>query len=113
MFDLSISDEYRRAAFKAIAATLFVVFALLLLADPSHAAGTNGAEFKALYDLVAGWATGYLGRVITVVFLLVGLGVGIARGSVFGVVVTLVVAVAFVMLPTIIDAIFAGSAAAG
>ena len=46
-------------------------------------------------------------------FLLVGLGVGIARGSVFGVVVTLVVAVAFVMLPTIIDAIFAGSAAAG
>ena len=35
-------------------------------------AGTTGAEFEELYQLVHDWATGYLGRAIALIFLLVG-----------------------------------------
>ena len=76
----SMSDEARLKAFKWCFVTVLAVWALLLTVDPVHAAATGGSEFKSLYELVSGWARGYLGRTIAVVFLLVG-GDGARRGS--------------------------------
>ena len=62
-----------------------------------------------MYELVSGWARGYLGRTIAVVFLLVGLGTGLIRGSVIAAVTALGAAVALLMLPTIVDSLFNGA----
>ena len=45
----------------------------------------------------------------TVVFLLVGLGTGLIRGSVIAAVTALGAAVALLMLPTIVDSLFNGA----
>lgn len=53
---------------------------VLGLASPAALAAQTGSEFSQLYDLVYKWATGYLGRAIALIFLLLGLGIGIIRG---------------------------------
>ena len=105
----SMSDEARLKAFKWCFVTVLAVWALLLTVEPVHAAATGGSEFKSLYELVSGWARGYLGRTIAVVFLLVGLGTGLIRGSVIAAVTALGAAVALLMLPTIVDSLFNGA----
>lgn len=67
---------------------------------------STGSEFEDLYTLVSGWSTGYLGKTIAICFLLVGLGVGIIRGSVVAAVSALAAGVALLMLPTIVDTMF-------
>lgn len=57
---------------------------------------------------MSGWARGYLGRAIAVVFLLVGLLTGLVRGSVVAAVTAMGAAVALLMLPAIIDTLFNG-----
>ena len=101
----TMSDEARLKAFKWGFVTVLAVWALLLMSDPAHAAATGGAEFKSLYELVSGWARGYLGRAIAAVFLLVGLLTGLVRGSA---VTAMGAAVALLMLPAIIDTLFNG-----
>ena len=104
----TMSAEARLKAFKWGFVTVLAVWALLLMSDPAHAAATGGAEFKSLYELVSGWARGYLGRAIAVVFLLVGLLTGLVRGSVVAAVTAMGAAVALLMLPAIIDTLFNG-----
>ena len=104
----SLSDETRLKLFKLGFATVLAVWALLLLADPAQAS-TGGSEFKSLYELISGWAKGYLGRAIAVSFLVVGLLTGLVRGSVIAAVTAIGAAVALLMLPTIVDAIFGGT----
>ncbi|MGN1209933.1 MAG: TraA family conjugative transfer protein, partial [Duodenibacillus sp.] len=69
-------------------------------------AASDGSEFKDLYDLVAQWSTGFLGKTIAVAFLLVGLGMGVVRGSVMAVVAAIAAAAALILLPSIVDAMF-------
>ncbi len=107
---LTMTDEARLKLFKWSLAAVIAVWALLLFADPSFANTTGGSEFKSLYDLISGWAKGYLGRAIAVSFLVVGLLTGLIRGSVIAAVTAIGAAVALLMLPTIVDAIFTGSA---
>lgn len=104
----SLSDGARLKLFKAGFVTVLAVWVLLLVADPVHAA-TGGSEFKSLYDLISGWAQGYLGRAIAISFLVVGLLTGLVRGSVIAAVTAIGAAVALLMLPTIVDAIFSGT----
>jgi conjugal transfer pilus assembly protein TraA len=52
----------------------------VLWAGPAFA-GTTGTEFEALYNMVNGWATGYLGRTIAVGGLIIGGLVGWAKSS--------------------------------
>lgn len=69
-------------------------------------AATQGAEFNGVYDLVKAWSVGGLGKVISLAFLLVGLAIGVLRGSVLAAVSTIAAAVALLLGPSIIDALF-------
>lgn len=82
----------------------FVTLTLFVSVDPVYAA--NGAEFQDLYTMVHDWSTGYLGKTIAVTFLLVGLGMGVVRGSVIAAVAAIAASVALVMLPKIVDVLF-------
>ncbi len=86
------------------AALFFVVLAMIIFVDPAHAA--NGEEFKDLYAMVHDWSQGYLGKTLSITFLLVGLGMGVVRGSVMAAVAAIAAGVALLMLPNIIDAMF-------
>ncbi len=77
----------------------------LALASSVAFAGQTGTEFQDLYDLVHDWATGYLGRAIALIFLLVGLGVGIVRGSVMGAVGCLAAAMCLLIAPSVVEGI--------
>lgn len=69
-------------------------------------AASDGSEFEGLYELVSQWSTGFLGKTIAVAFLLVGLGMGVIRGSVMAVVAAIAAAAALILLPGIVDAMF-------
>lgn len=93
------SDMFRWGAMLAIVALFWTLTA-------GSAWANTGSEFEDLYQLVSGWSTGYLGKTIAICFLLVGLGVGIIRGSVMAAVSAIAAGVALLMLPTIVDTMF-------
>ncbi len=107
------------AVLRSAARSPFMQYALILAAaallwmltsGSALAAVDDGGEFEDLYNLVRSWSTGYLGKTISVTFLLVGLGIGIIRGSVVAAVSAIAAGVALLMLPNIVDAMFgAGS----
>lgn len=84
-----------------------LVLAAVAAALVSHPALAGGAEFQSLYDLIHGWATGYLGKSLALAFLIVGLGVGVIRGSVMACVSCIAAAVCLLMVPGIVDTMFA------
>ena len=90
--------------FLAAGAAALVVTAAGFPADAL--AATQGAEFNGVYDLVKAWSTGGLGKVISLAFLLVGLAIGVLRGSILAAVSTLSAAVALLLGPSSIDALF-------
>lgn len=97
---VSALESVSRVAVMAIcAAALWLLFT-------NQAFAANGSEFKELYDLVYGWSTGYLGKVISITFLIVGLGVGVVRGSIIAAVGALAAAICLLMAPSIIDGLF-------
>ena len=55
--------------------------------------------------MVYKWATGYLGRAIALIFLLVGLGVGIIRGSIMGAVGCVAAAMCLLVAPSVVEGI--------
>ncbi|MCD8338906.1 MAG: hypothetical protein LUC43_01695 [Burkholderiales bacterium] len=73
----------------------------------TSAFASNGdTDFADLYDKLSTWSQGTLGRSIALMFLLVGLGVGVIRGSIMGAVVCIAAAMALFIGPQIIDNIF-------
>lgn len=68
-------------------------------------ASQTGTEFSMLYDIVYNWSTGYLGRSIALIFLLVGLGVGVIRGSIMGAVGCVAAAICLVVAPEVVEGI--------
>jgi conjugal transfer pilus assembly protein TraA len=83
---------------------LFALLVVLVVAGSAYA-GTTGTEFQGVYDLIKGWATGYLGRIIALGTFLVGLGVTIVRLSLLPVVAGLAVAITVAFGPTVIEGI--------
>jgi conjugal transfer pilus assembly protein TraA len=82
---------------------LALVVTLMLVSHPSFA-GTGGAEFNPLYTKLSDWMTGYLGRVVAAVFIIVGLVAGVARGSVMGFVFGVAAGTGLFLAPNVIDA---------
>lgn len=44
-------------------------------------AGTTDVEFQAIFDKIIGWATGYAGKALAVVALLIGVMAGLSRSN--------------------------------
>lgn len=78
---------------------------VLTLASSACLAGTTGTEFEQLYNMLSDWATGYLGRSIALVFLLIGLGIGVVRGSLLAAAGSIAVATALLIAPTVVEGI--------
>jgi len=78
---------------------------LMMLITTAAMAGTSGAEFGPLYNLVTGWSTGYLGRTLAIAAFLVGAIVGFAKSTAMPALVGIVFAVLFAIGPGIIDGI--------
>ena len=111
MHPTSVGLTDRMPARHWLQSALVLVLALIVLSlasDPTYAA-TAGEEFSDLYTLLKGWCTGYLGKSNAISFILVGLGMGIIRGSIVAAVVCIASAVALLMAPSVIDALFVAS----
>ena len=84
---MTLSTAANRA-FAFVPALLSVsVFVLSAVCPDAAWAGTStgGQEhFADLYAMLKAWSTGTLGKSIALMFLLVGLGVGVIRGSIMG-----------------------------
>lgn len=76
-----------------------------LMAPEAFASSTNN-DFSDLWDMLEGWSSGSLGKSISLMFLLVGLGIGVVRGSIIGAVACVAAAIALFLGPQIIDTIF-------
>lgn len=92
------------AALPGLLAVTFIAAAMLI---PDLAFAANGdTDFQDLYTMLQNWSQGTLGRSIALMFLLVGLGVGVIRGSIMGAVGCIAAAMALFIGPQIIDNIF-------
>lgn len=86
---------------------LILAGALLpLLAVAGTGGGLDGSEFEEVYSLLQGWMTGFLGKVIAISFILVGLVAGVMRQSIMGFVVGVAAGVGMLVAPGIIDNMF-------
>ena len=78
---------------------------LLVLYAQAASAGDVQA-FDKLYTQLTGWAQGSLGKSIAIIFLLVGLAVGLATGSLYAAVVSIACGLTLMIAPSVIDSIF-------
>ena len=76
---------------------------VLLLVLGTSMAGTTGTEFQTLYTLLTGWMTGFLGRVVAVIFIIIGVIAGAARQPIMGFVLGVSAGVGMFLAPAIID----------
>lgn len=89
-FNFNVTDTQRRT----LMWVGFVLLAAFILMGTA-VAGTTGTEFQDTYDLIVGWAKGYLGKIFAVAAFLVGCGFAAARQNpmpaVFGLVLALII----------------------
>jgi len=91
-------------------AAVLVIITLFLFSFAGLAlAGTGGTEFQATYDMVVGWAQGFLGKLIAIAFLIVGIVAGVARQSIMAFAVGITAALGIYMTPDIIDSVVAAT----
>ena len=84
---------------------ILLAVALLTFVPGSVLAGAGGAEFQPTYDMLIGWMTGLLGRIIAVAFIIVGLIAGVARQSIMSFAIGIAAGLGLFMAPDIIDAV--------
>lgn len=94
---------------KQIHAALAAVLISFAVVEPSVAASAGSDEFSPLWELVSAMCQGYLGKSIAVCFLLVGLAMGVIRGSVIAAVSSISAGISLLLAPTIIDAMFSAT----
>lgn len=90
---------------------IFVTLATLSLAlvavqEASAATSMAPDAFDALYATIAGWCKGTLGKSISLAFLVIGLSLGIIRGSIVAAVTCIAASLSLMIAPTILEAIF-------
>jgi conjugal transfer pilus assembly protein TraA len=82
-----------------------VMTTVMVLSIPVAVAGTTGAQFGVLYNLVKGWTTGLLGRTLAIAAFLVGAIVGFAKSNAMPALIGIIFALLFAVAPGIIDGI--------
>ena len=86
-------------------AVALLATAVTILPLATAQAGTGGTEFDVFYDTIVDWAQGSLGKALALAMFLVGIGMGVVRGSVVAAVPAVAGALGLFVAPTIIDAI--------
>ena len=69
--------------------------------------GVTGTEFQSLFDMLVGWAEGYLGKALAIAAFVVGALVGFAKSTAMPALVGIVFAIVFGLGPTVINGMFA------
>ena len=90
---------------QAKGASVLCALSLLLLLPALAWAGSGGAEFQQTYTTLTGWMTGYLGRIIAIVFILIGLVAGATRQSLMGFVLGVAAGLGLFLAPGFIDSV--------
>lgn len=100
--------KLQRKTFLYGVAILFILFepACVFAATLGVGGGTGGSEFQPLYNFIYTAGTGYLGRSISLIGGLVGLGIGAATGKGLPAVIGVFLAIFGVLGPTIVNALF-------
>lgn len=79
---------------KTLVIATMVLMVIMALMATAHA-GVTGTEFQVTYDLIVGWAKGYLGKIFAVAAFLIGAGFSAARQNpmpaIFGLVLALII----------------------
>ena len=86
-------------------AVVVLATAVTILPFTAAHAGTGGTEFDVFYDTIVDWAQGSLGKALALAMFLVGIGMGVMRGSVMAAVPAIAGALGLFVAPTIIEAI--------
>ena len=103
---LTVKNRLFMAAMTKKQKIQFAVMCFLgLVAIPTMAA-TTGTEFQAMADMVIGWVEGYLGILLAVTALTIGIAAGVMKSTIMPAIVGIAVALACVMGPGIIQGIF-------
>jgi conjugal transfer pilus assembly protein TraA len=68
--------------------------------------GTTGTEFLSLFNMLVGWAEGYLGKALAIGAFIVGAIIGFAKSTAMPALVGVVFAIVFGLGPTIINGMF-------
>jgi len=89
---------------KALPLQMIALLGLLCVAAVSFA-GTSGAEFQGLYDLMIGWAQGYLARAIAIAASIAGALYGLAKQNPLIALIGVVFAVILSVGPGVINGI--------
>ena len=79
--------------------------AAIVLPLAAAQAGTGGTEFDTFYNTIVDWAQGSLGKALALTMFIVGIGVGVVRGSIIAAVPAIGGALGLFIAPTIIDGI--------
>ena len=88
------------------------LFAGVVAAAYAGSGGTaGGSEFNDIWDLIAGWSQGVLGRIIALGALIVGIAFGLVRQSVVAAVIGISMAIVLQYGPDVIEGIITASAA--
>ena len=90
-----------------IIASLAILTVIILMTRAK--AGVTGTEFQATYDLIVGWAKGYLGKIFAVAAFLIGAGFSAARQNpmpaIFGLVLALIIGFGPALIESILTAV--------
>jgi conjugal transfer pilus assembly protein TraA len=78
---------------------------LSLVAVGAMASTTGSTEFGAIYTRLTQWTDGTLGRIIALGMIIVGLGIGVVRQSIMGVVVGVGGGLVMSQAPTLVSGI--------
>lgn len=98
----SLKNMFSRRTLKLAAAG----GALALVGTSAFAGATSGPEFQALYDMLVGWAEGYLGMALAVAAFITGAAIGFAKSTAMPALVGVVFAIVFSIGPGIITGMF-------
>lgn len=90
---------------------ILAVSAVLFAASTQVHASATGTEFNTLYTTISGWANGYLGRILGIASLLVGLGIGVVKQSVMAAVVGIAIALVSATGPAVVEGIISAGLA--
>lgn len=98
----------RLASFSTPSAKSLAVMAVGLVAASAYA-GTTGTEFKAFFDLIEGWTTGYLGKGLALSAFLLGAALGMVKGTMLPALVGIGFAIMFTVGPGVITGMLAAT----